>query len=886
MHFHVLGDGCSDCYFKDSSVHRSFYRCISIHGTNSATVSENVGYDIQGYCFYFEDGVEENNEMSYNLAAHIHPVGGHIAIGDGGQTIPEFSQSDALTLPADVTASGFYLSNLHNDIIGNAASGGWSGFAMPVFHRPTGPHKDLNYRPANRLTKVIDGNTAHSTGFWWRHAGAFYSGGSLFFGDANDSYLKYNAGRDQAHERSPCLIDMCQNGGCGNYCQSYNKAWNKISNSKVFLVPSTGMNSWSGRAEILGFEAHDVGLGIESLSGGFGIDNFLVECRSGETWVMPPDAYVSSVPANGFFWYDTGQEHIITNALFRNCGYRDGYDHYDASPTRGCDGNNVNGCNSGSTVWGFLTHSDQFTVELMQATSGITFENCGRRYKLADFRTNNAVSTVSGRNQNWLDTDGTASGLNEPTIIGSGLSDAGKWWKVDGNTVHDPHGPLEFIRVNDGPERGLGHMRLRWDDSIHNTVGSSSCGNGNGLPCPALGRIRHIGPLFDASKDPSGGLPVTANPEVAGPVGGFGWLLTLDGGAPKKVEIDFVEVDSTTPMMLAITYPPGTSFSIVANADWCSANSNYSCQEAFQSVNSITEVRNSEGNRYFFDPSTNLLWVRIIQPPQTFTGDKTQSTSPEWHLFNYNTPGKWGNGFALERYTFNGITLPKATYRPWMEIVANCSGGGAHCSNTPAYVEPVLCESGLVQVAYDRCDIPTPPTPTAAPVPISAPTLAPSPAPCSEKVVNGGFESGSSDWWGNNAVITSNASTFVSGSSSVLVTGRNSGTWNFVGQTMTDRILPGTAYAVSFWVKVRNPTKANESVGLTISTKEYDGDTNPKYRAHWGVANNDQWTYFSGQVSLPTSSTGVFFEVIAYVEGPAIGVDYWVDDVSIVPVSC
>jgi hypothetical protein len=104
---------------------------------------------------------------------------------------------------------------------------------------------------------------------------------------------------------------------------------------------------------------------------------------------------------------------------------------------------------------------------------------------------------------------------------------------------------------------------------------------------------------------------------------------------------------------------------------------------------------------------------------------------------------------------------------------------------------------------------------------------------------------------------------------------------------MTGRILPGKAYAVSFWVRVRNPTKANESVGLTFSTRESEGgDTNPKYTAHWGVANNDQWTYFSGQVTLPTSSTGAFSEVIAYVEGPAIGVDNWVDDVSIVPVSC
>lgn len=44
MHFHLLGN-CPSCYLKDSSIHRSYFRCISIHATNQATVAENVAYD-------------------------------------------------------------------------------------------------------------------------------------------------------------------------------------------------------------------------------------------------------------------------------------------------------------------------------------------------------------------------------------------------------------------------------------------------------------------------------------------------------------------------------------------------------------------------------------------------------------------------------------------------------------------------------------------------------------------------------------------------------------------------------------------------------------------------------------------------------------------------
>ena len=123
MHFHVLGNSCTDCYFRESSVHQSYYRCISVHGTNNATVSENVAFDVIGYCYYLEDGVEEYNTISYNLVAHVHTLGPDMPSGCHGQTTRYYNQTSDLTLPADVTASGFYITNVHNYIIGNAASG-------------------------------------------------------------------------------------------------------------------------------------------------------------------------------------------------------------------------------------------------------------------------------------------------------------------------------------------------------------------------------------------------------------------------------------------------------------------------------------------------------------------------------------------------------------------------------------------------------------------------------------------------------------------------------------------------------------------------------------------------------------------------------------------
>lgn len=77
----------------------------------------------------------------------------------------------------------------------------------------------------------------------------------------------------------------------------------------------------------------------------------------------------------------------------------------------------------------------------MQGTQGISFENCGRRFYLRDFRGDNLPDTVSGRGQNWIDADGSASGLFEPTIIVSGLTSAASWLEVDsdGECQHSFH---------------------------------------------------------------------------------------------------------------------------------------------------------------------------------------------------------------------------------------------------------------------------------------------------------------------------------------------------------------------------------------------------------------------------------------------------------------
>lgn len=136
------------------------------------------------------------------------------------------------------------------------------------------------------------------------------------------------------------------------------------------------------------------------------------------------------IRGNGFSWYESGQKHILTRVVFRNCGYRSAqYQQYDTSIDRGCGDSSSSGCHGSSTVFGFLTYSNQFTPELMQGTRNVSFESCGRRFSLDNWIGN--IDTVSGRIQNWLDADGSASGFGRPTFIVSGVESVFEWWNVD-----------------------------------------------------------------------------------------------------------------------------------------------------------------------------------------------------------------------------------------------------------------------------------------------------------------------------------------------------------------------------------------------------------------------------------------------------------------------
>src|SRR5450755_2576505 len=75
IHWHLIGDARGQ-YIKNASLHDTYNRCVTVHGTNFLHVENNVTYNTVGHCFFLEDGIEHGNEFIKNLAIQTkcHPT--------------------------------------------------------------------------------------------------------------------------------------------------------------------------------------------------------------------------------------------------------------------------------------------------------------------------------------------------------------------------------------------------------------------------------------------------------------------------------------------------------------------------------------------------------------------------------------------------------------------------------------------------------------------------------------------------------------------------------------------------------------------------------------------------------------------------------------------
>ena len=149
LHFHLNGDTSRGSYLRGSSVHASFNRCVTIHGSNGVEVVDNVAYDAPGHCYFLEDGIETGNVFRGNL----------------GLSIYEPEEGDTL-LPSDDGFLGpavYWITNPDNTYEDNVAAGSaGTGFWIALPEHPTGPSATDDVWPRQTPLGSFSGNVAHS----------------------------------------------------------------------------------------------------------------------------------------------------------------------------------------------------------------------------------------------------------------------------------------------------------------------------------------------------------------------------------------------------------------------------------------------------------------------------------------------------------------------------------------------------------------------------------------------------------------------------------------------------------------------------------------------------------------------------------------------------
>lgn len=226
FHWHQVGNATGQ-YIRNSSIHHSFQRCITIHRTSYTMVENNVCYNFKGHGFFLEEGSEINNTLNGNLGIGADYPSAEIKDSVSGAIYgrarfllasdnPTMKNPPSRQMGRFAPVSVFWISNPNNTVINNTAAGSvgtgfWNAFTSKVTDND--PFSNTNGRtlayPLTNDTLEYSNNIAHSTlvGHTWDGAPASGTTGLL-------SPLNPNNSQDRKIESAhydPYVVPIFQN---------------------------------------------------------------------------------------------------------------------------------------------------------------------------------------------------------------------------------------------------------------------------------------------------------------------------------------------------------------------------------------------------------------------------------------------------------------------------------------------------------------------------------------------------------------------------------------------------------------------------------------------------------------------------------------------------
>jgi hypothetical protein len=316
-------------------------------------------------------------------------------------------------------------------------------------------------------------------------------------------------------------------------------------------------------------------------------------------------------------------------------------------------------------------------------TNQIQYQNCTKKWRFTTPANANPGITVSGRDQNWYDHDGSASGLGVKAMIGSAR--AKDWWKYNTNCQLED----ENWKCPMQPGDSAASVYFGYDPTQEAKIGSTICLNGGGQPfgvtgdptpkniCPVIGQVSHWGATNEST-----GFDLGGNPRVTGPIisSRGGWFVRFTNGTPATLKLSSVQVKREEALLLALPYPANTQFEIYnQGADWC-GTSWATCRHNYTAVSSIAAVKAAWGDAYYWNNAAKTLYLRVVSANPTF---------PKPDVTNWPTAG-----YAFEDvFTRGGLTLYTTAYQTFIYIKAtNC--GAARCAPQPDVPVPAAFSLG------------------------------------------------------------------------------------------------------------------------------------------------------------------------------------------------
>ncbi len=125
VHWHHAGSVAGQ-YIRNSAIRNSASRCVTIHNTHQAEVSNNLCFNVQGHAIFLENGNEIENTITGNLITDV------IEPEEGKELL---ASDRAVQISRWRGPAGIWVANADNTIEGNVVVNAGTGYWHPYVHK-------------------------------------------------------------------------------------------------------------------------------------------------------------------------------------------------------------------------------------------------------------------------------------------------------------------------------------------------------------------------------------------------------------------------------------------------------------------------------------------------------------------------------------------------------------------------------------------------------------------------------------------------------------------------------------------------------------------------------------------------------------------------------